>query len=145
MGQVQDRRIITYGLNEQADIQATNITTRGFAQEFDVICRDRQTDTQTVISNLHLPMAGTYNLQNALAAIAAGLEVRAEPEQIRAALSGFAGVNGAFLMSARCAMSIFLTTMLTIRSRLPLFWAVPAKRQADASSVSCSRIAIRAA
>ena len=29
VGQVQDRRIITYGLNEQADIQATNITTRG--------------------------------------------------------------------------------------------------------------------
>ena len=96
VGQVQDRRIITYGLNEQADIQATNITTRGFAQEFDVICRDRQTDTQTVISNLHLPMAGTYNLQNALAAIAAGLEVRAEPEQIRAALSGFAGVKRRF-------------------------------------------------
>ncbi|MEE3120422.1 MAG: UDP-N-acetylmuramate--L-alanine ligase, partial [Pseudomonadota bacterium] len=96
VGQVQDRRIITYGLNEQADIRATNITTRGFAQEFDVICRDRPTDTQTVISNLHLPMAGTYNLQNALAAIAAGLEVRAEPEQIRAALSGFSGVNRRF-------------------------------------------------
>ena len=96
MGQVQDRRIITYGLNEQADIQATNITTHGFAQEFDVICRDRQTDTQTVISNLHLPMAGTYNLQNALAAIAAGFEVRAEPKQIRAALSGFAGVKRRF-------------------------------------------------
>ena len=142
VGQVQDRRIITYGLNEQADIQATNITTRGFAQEFDVICRDRQTDTQTVISNLHLPMAGTYNLQNA-GGDCRRLEVRAEPEQIRAALSGFAGINVAFLMSARCATSIFLTTMLTIRSRLPLFWAAPAKRQADASSVSCSRIAIR--
>ena len=96
VGQVQDRRIITYGLNEQADIQATNITTHGFAQEFDVICRDRQTDTQKVISNLHLPMAGTYNLQNALAAIAAGFEVHAESKQIRAALSGFAGVKRRF-------------------------------------------------
>ena len=43
---MQDRRIITGGLNEQADIQATHITTNGFAQEFDVICRDRQTGTQ---------------------------------------------------------------------------------------------------
>ena len=44
VSQVQDRRIITYGLNEQADIQAANISARAFAQEFDVICRDRKTD-----------------------------------------------------------------------------------------------------
>ena len=96
VGKVQDRRIITYGFNEQADIQATNIATRGLAQEFDIICRDRQTGTQSVIENLRLPMPGTYNLQNALAAIAAGLEVRAKPDQIRTALSGFAGVKRRF-------------------------------------------------
>jgi UDP-N-acetylmuramate--alanine ligase len=96
LGKVQDRRIITYGFNEQADIQATNIATRGLAQEFDIICRDRQTGTQSVIENLRLPMPGTYNLQNALAAIAAGLEVRAKPDQIRTALSGFAGVKRRF-------------------------------------------------
>lgn len=96
VGKVQDRRIITYGLNEQADIRATNITTHGLAQEFDVICRDRQADTQTVISGIRLPMAGVHNLQNALAAIAAGLEVHAKPDQIRKALAGFAGVKRRF-------------------------------------------------
>ena len=96
VGKVQDRRIISYGLNEQADIQATNIATRGFAQEFDIICRDRRTGTQSVIPDMHLPMAGIYNLQNALAAIAAGLEARAKPEQIRVALSGFSGVKRRF-------------------------------------------------
>ena len=49
-----------------------------------------------MISGIRLPMAGVHNLQNALAAIAAGLEVHAKPDQIRKALAGFAGVKRRF-------------------------------------------------
>lgn len=96
VGRVTDRRLMTYGLSEQADIRAVNIREDGLVQHFDVICRDRRTDEQTVLEGLSLPMAGKHNLQNALAAIAAGLELGATADTVRAALSGFTGVKRRF-------------------------------------------------
>ena len=96
VGRVTDRRLITYGLSEQADMRAVNIREDGLKQNFDIIYRDRRNDADIEIKALCLPMAGKHNLQNALAAIAAGLELGATAETIAAALNGFGGVKRRF-------------------------------------------------
>jgi UDP-N-acetylmuramate--alanine ligase len=96
VGRVTDRRLMTYGLSEQADIRAVNIREEGLVQHFDVVCRDRRNDSEQTLTDLSLPMAGKHNLQNALAAIAAGLELGATEESVRAALAGFGGVKRRF-------------------------------------------------
>ena len=108
VGRIHDRRIVTYGLNDQADLRAVNIVENGLTQNFDVIMRDRRNGEESRITNISLPMAGRHNLQNALAAIAAGLEVNVEAAQIRAALAGFAGVKRRFsLVSEAGGLQIF--------------------------------------
>ncbi|MBL6761621.1 MAG: UDP-N-acetylmuramate--L-alanine ligase [PS1 clade bacterium] len=96
VGRVTDRRLITYGLGEQADMRAVNIREDGLKQHFDIIYRDRRSDTDIEIKGLCLPMAGRHNLQNALAAIAAGLELGATAKTIAAALNDFSGVKRRF-------------------------------------------------
>ena len=96
VGRITDRRLMTYGLNEQADLRAVNIREDGLSQRFDVIIRDRQQASSRTISDIVLPMAGRHNLQNALAAIAAGIEVKASDAHIKTALAGFAGVKRRF-------------------------------------------------
>ena len=96
VGRVTDRRLITYGLSEQADIRAADIREDGLKQHFSVICRDRRDGSERRIDGLCLPMAGKHNLQNALAAIAAGLELGATDKSIAAALNGFGGVKRRF-------------------------------------------------
>jgi UDP-N-acetylmuramate--alanine ligase len=96
VGRVTDRRLITYGLSEQADMRAVNIREDGLKQHFDIIYRDCRNDADIEIKALCLPMAGKHNLQNALAAIAAGLELGATAETIAAALNGFGGVKRRF-------------------------------------------------
>ena len=96
VGRVTDRRLVTYGLSEQAELRAHNIREDGLNQHFDIIYRDRRSDTDLEISDLCLPMAGKHNLQNALAAIAAGLELGATADTIAAALNGFGGVKRSF-------------------------------------------------
>lgn len=96
VGRVTDRRLITYGLSEQADIRAVNIREDGLKQHFDILYRDRRNDADIEIKKLCLPMAGKHNLQNALAAIAAGLELGATADTIASALKGFGGVKRRF-------------------------------------------------
>ena len=108
VGRVSDRRLVTYGLSEQADIRAVNLREAGLVQHFDVICRDRRGGDEIVLQDLSLPMAGKHNLQNALAAIAAGLELGADTQTIATALSGFAGVKRRFTPVAELAGNIRL-------------------------------------
>lgn len=96
VGRVADRRLITYGLSEQADLRALNIREDGLKQYFDIIYRDRRIDSDMQIKDLCLPMAGKHNLQNALAAIAAGLELGASADTIAKALADFSGVKRRF-------------------------------------------------
>ncbi|MGB1550819.1 MAG: UDP-N-acetylmuramate--L-alanine ligase, partial [Parvibaculales bacterium] len=96
VGRVTDRRLITYGLGEQADLRAVNIREDGLKQHFDIVYRDRRSDADMEIEGLCLPMAGKHNLQNALAAIAAGLELGANADTIAKALADFSGVKRRF-------------------------------------------------
>ncbi|MBT6441803.1 MAG: UDP-N-acetylmuramate--L-alanine ligase [Alphaproteobacteria bacterium] len=96
IGRVWDRRIITYGLSPQADVKATNITTDAMGSVFDVTIADRVRGAGLTLEKLRLPMLGTHNVLNSLAAIAIGYEMGLDHNVIRKGLADFAGVKRRF-------------------------------------------------
>lgn len=93
---ISDRKYVTYGLSAQADVRAVNIVSKKGATTFDVIVSDRLTGQTSDIRQVQLPMPGNHNVQNALAAIAAGLEMRIEPAVLAKAFRSFDGVKRRF-------------------------------------------------
>ncbi len=81
-----EKRIITYGLNPQAQIRAVDIHLSQFNSTFTVT---NNGDKLGVIT-LHSP--GEHNVQNALAAIATGLELNIDFKLIKQGLERFVGV-----------------------------------------------------
>lgn len=96
VGHVEDRRVITYGENPQADARLIELDLRGGVCRFGVIFRDRAGQTVHELRDLVLPMPGRHNALNATAAIAVARELGASDAQIRAALAGFGGVKRRF-------------------------------------------------
>ena len=74
---IEDRRVITYGGNAQADVRFRRHHMDGAASIFDVVIRDRKTGTRRRIDGLRLPMPGRHNVSNATAAIAVAHELGA--------------------------------------------------------------------
>jgi UDP-N-acetylmuramate--alanine ligase len=96
VGQIEDRRVITYGENPQADVRLLDIDPTGGRTRFRVLIRDRKRGVDTEITDLVLPMPGQHNALNATAAIAVAYELGVPPERIREALAGFGGVKRRF-------------------------------------------------
>jgi UDP-N-acetylmuramate--alanine ligase len=96
MGRIEDRRLISYGLSPQADVRAENLVLKPDGATFDVRLVNRVTSAEKTIENVHLPMPGRYNVQNALAAIAVANEVGVDGATIHAALQKFEGVRRRF-------------------------------------------------
>ncbi|GLK70404.1 UDP-N-acetylmuramate--L-alanine ligase [Ancylobacter dichloromethanicus] len=96
VGHVEDRRVITYGENPQADVRMVDIDLRGGLCRFGVLFRDRTGAVVHELRDLVLPMPGRHNAMNATAAIAVAHELGASDEQIRSALAGFGGVKRRF-------------------------------------------------
>jgi UDP-N-acetylmuramate--alanine ligase len=96
VGRIEDRRVITYGENPQADVRLSDIDLTGGRSRFRVQVRDRKTDQVTDIGDLTLPMPGHHNALNATAAIAVAYHLGMSPELIRDALKGFGGVKRRF-------------------------------------------------
>ncbi len=96
VARVSDRRIVSYGFNAQADVRGMNLRAGADGVSFDVALRGWITDEERVISGLFLPMAGEYNVANALAAIAVAVELGASDEQLRDSLKAFGGVKRRF-------------------------------------------------
>ncbi len=85
------RTILTYGLNDDADLRAQNIRfDRGLTQ-FDVI---RSGDQPPLAISLGLP--GLHNVRNALAAIAVADELQVSDEVVVEALRKFEGIDRRF-------------------------------------------------
>ena len=93
---VADRRLVTYGLGNNADVRAINVRLDRGGADFDVQIENRVTNQSRIIVDLRLPMFGQHNVQNALAAIAVATEMGLSDETIRRALAGFAGVKRRF-------------------------------------------------
>ncbi len=86
-----DRRIVTYGFDQGADLRALEVSATGAGVRFEVA--DAQFGTLGV---LELPMPGRHNVLNALAAVAAARAVGLDFEATARALSRFRGVHRRF-------------------------------------------------
>jgi UDP-N-acetylmuramate--alanine ligase len=93
--EVENRRLITYGVNPQAEVRAMNIGVGAEGSTFDVLISG-PTGGTTVLGDVTLPMAGEHNVRNALAALAIGRELGAPEKAIRKGLAGFGGVRRRF-------------------------------------------------
>jgi UDP-N-acetylmuramate--alanine ligase len=91
-----DRRIVTYGFSPQADVRAEKVITDRMGATFEVIVQDRASRRARTLKPFRLPMLGHHNVQNALAAIAIGVEMEVGEEAIRSGLAGFKGVKRRF-------------------------------------------------
>lgn len=87
-----ERRTITYGLNPQAKIRAVNIDIDHFTSRFMVINEDE------TLGEITLQVPGEHNVKNALAAVAVGLELDIDFEDIKSGLERFQGVFRRFEM-----------------------------------------------
>jgi UDP-N-acetylmuramate--alanine ligase len=96
VGKIEDRRIITYGENPQADARLVDLAPGGGGSNFKVVFRNRKTDATHEIANIKLPMPGRHNALNATAAIAVAHELGLSDDTIRTAIAGFGGVKRRF-------------------------------------------------
>jgi UDP-N-acetylmuramate--alanine ligase len=96
VGRIEDRRILTYGANRQADVRYLNVRPVGRQSTFDVEIRDRIAGTEKTISDLVVNMPGIHNIANATAAVAVADQLGIAAEAIRKGLAGFTGVKRRF-------------------------------------------------
>ena len=92
---IRDRRITTYGFAAQADIRGENVTPVPGGNRFDVVVRSRD-GAQRIIKDIMLPMPGRHNVQNALSAIAVGLEMGMSDADVARGFANFGGVKRRF-------------------------------------------------
>ena len=85
-----DRRVVTFGLSPESDIQAVNIVSRGAQTDFDIL------DHGKFFTHLHLQVPGIHNVKNALAAAAATMTLGVTPTAVTYGLAGFRGANRRF-------------------------------------------------
>jgi UDP-N-acetylmuramate--alanine ligase len=81
------RPIVTYGLSPEADVRAVDVVRQQGRTAFSVLRKGHDPLDVTV----NLP--GLHNVLNSLAAIAAATDIGIPDEAIRAALSGFQGID----------------------------------------------------
>ena len=106
--QLSDRRIMTYGFNEDANVRAVNLRQTPEGTTFDVEIATPAALAHRALANgaisvlprkikdLFLPMVGEHNVQNALAVVALAQELSFEDAVVRKAFAGFAGVKRRF-------------------------------------------------
>ncbi|SDU26959.1 UDP-N-acetylmuramate--L-alanine ligase [Stappia sp. ES.058] len=96
VGRIEDRQVITYGQNRQADVRFFDLATHGVNSIFSVELRDRLSGTSEVIESLTLPMPGLHNVSNAVAAVAVAWKLGMDASRIRQGLASFGGVKRRF-------------------------------------------------
>jgi UDP-N-acetylmuramate--alanine ligase len=96
VGEIRDRRVITYGRNPQADVRLVDLEIKDGISHFAVEIRDRIRLTHLRIEGLELPMPGEHNALNATAAIAVADQLKVPAEAIRKGLKNFSGVKRRF-------------------------------------------------
>ena len=93
---LSDRRIVTYGFSPQADVRAERVVTDKMGATFEVAVTDRLRGRTRRMGPFRLPMLGHHNVQNALAAVAVGVEMEMDDATLRGAFLGFRGVKRRF-------------------------------------------------
>ncbi|MEA4838344.1 MAG: UDP-N-acetylmuramate--L-alanine ligase [Rhodospirillaceae bacterium] len=93
---VPERKIVTYGFNQQADIRAANIAVDERGSHFDILITSRASGETHAIEHVLLPMYGQHNVQNALAAVAVASQLGLDDDTVRRAFADFSGVKRRF-------------------------------------------------
>jgi len=96
VGRIEDRRLVTYGENPQADVRFSHLRVEGANSTFDLAIRDRRSGEISHMEDLVLPMPGRHNVANATAAIAVAHELGLDAAAIRKGLASFGGVKRRF-------------------------------------------------
>jgi UDP-N-acetylmuramate--alanine ligase len=86
MPSLNKNKIVTYGLNPQADVQASEIRYKENTSSFLV------TQAGKDLGRITIQVPGQHNVQNALAAISVGLELNIPFEKVKAGIEKFSGV-----------------------------------------------------
>jgi UDP-N-acetylmuramoyl-L-alanyl-D-glutamate--2,6-diaminopimelate ligase len=81
--------VVTYGIEQRADVQARDVCLSERGADFTVTCRGR-----SIPFRISLP--GRFNVYNSLAAISVGLSEGMDPALVQETLTGVAGVPGRF-------------------------------------------------
>lgn len=81
------KRVITYGLLPQSDLQAVDLSFKENRSNFKVKHKKK------ILGELNLIVPGVHNVKNSLAGVAVGLELDITWERIKEALNKFQGVN----------------------------------------------------
>jgi UDP-N-acetylmuramate--alanine ligase len=99
VSRIEDRKVVTYGENPQADVRFSNVRIDGTKSIFDVEIRRRRTGRVFNFKDLVLPMPGRHNISNACAAITVANRLGISEEAIRKGLSSFGGVKRRFTLT----------------------------------------------
>ncbi|ORU89926.1 MAG: UDP-N-acetylmuramate--L-alanine ligase [Cycloclasticus sp. symbiont of Poecilosclerida sp. M] len=91
--------IITYGIEQEADIQALDVEQEGFVTKFN-LKRFNEAEVLPVVLN----MPGRHNVLNALAAIAVASELGVSDEAIQTALKEFKGIGRRFQVNGEITL-----------------------------------------
>jgi len=95
MSEIENRRLIAYGLNPQAEVRAMDVTMGPAGAAFTVRLTEANGEHRD-IEGVTIPMAGTHNVLNALAAFAVGRELGVATDSIKTGLAEFGGVRRRF-------------------------------------------------
>jgi len=85
-----NKKIVTYGLSRQADIQALNIQMKNFTASYDLSYKGYN------LGRITMNVTGRHNIQNSLLAAAIGLELDLPFKNIQDALAKYSGVYRRF-------------------------------------------------
>lgn len=97
---ITDRRVLTYGLSEGADVRACNVEMNADGCVFDVHLSGKAqsfgADLEFSYSGVQIPLLGIHNIQNSLSVITVAIELGLDMEQVFFALKTFRGVKRRF-------------------------------------------------
>ncbi|MEO0464256.1 MAG: UDP-N-acetylmuramate--L-alanine ligase [Pseudomonadota bacterium] len=141
IGEVMDRKVVTYGFSLQADICGVNVRPVEGGNMFDVIVRQRGAEDRR-IEGVHLPMPGRHNVQNALAAIAVAIEMGCSDAVIQQGFGRFGGVRRRFTKMGSVACDGGMATVIDDYAHHPveIRAVLSAAREAAAASGANGRV-----
>ena len=95
ISKLENKKVITYGMSANADIRATNIYYENNKMNFSLNIKNNKEFKENVYK-IEFSMIGMHNIQNALATIATGIELKIPLTKIKNTLKNFTGVERRF-------------------------------------------------
>lgn len=102
LGHIAKARVLTYGLEPNADVTACHIRSEGFATTFTPVVNQRTYPDVTIA------LPGRYNIVNTLASFAVGYALGLDLEKIGKALSSFSGILHRYTLLAAVGKQLII-------------------------------------